>query len=105
MDLDGNIYIWGGASVGSINDYNHSSFLSGKPVLCAGMIHLQQGRIVGVNNASGHYKPTRRELAKCVQTLLQTYRQSPIALWAYDKSNEHEEPMMAAMFQRKYGIG
>jgi len=36
---------------------HHSSFTSGKKVKCAGFIGVKQGKVVSVNNDSGHYKP------------------------------------------------
>ncbi len=40
-----------------IGKFHHSSFLSGTPTLAAGCLCVDNGVIVGQNNASGHYKP------------------------------------------------
>lgn len=40
------------------NPYYHSSYMAGRDVLCAGRIFVRQGKLVGIDNASGHYKPS-----------------------------------------------
>jgi len=40
-----------------VGKFHHSSFLSGRPTLAAGCLAVNNGKIVGQNNASGHYKP------------------------------------------------
>ena len=40
-----------------IGKFHHSTFLAGTPTLSAGCIAVDNGVIVGQNNASGHYKP------------------------------------------------
>jgi len=42
--------------------YNHSSFLAGKQVICAGSIMVANGVLTMIDNSSGHYKPTRENL-------------------------------------------
>ncbi len=54
-------------------EFHHSSFLSGRPVFCAGEIELKQGKITYIDNLSGHYKPTTQHLLDCVQLLKRTY--------------------------------
>jgi hypothetical protein len=101
MDLDDDVYMWSGNAY----NINHSSFMSGKPVKCAGMIHIKGGRVVGVNNGSGHYKPSTKFLAQAVETLVNVYHQSPITMKVFDKSNENQPSMMAAQFRNQYGTG
>jgi hypothetical protein len=57
---------------------NHSSLLAGADVLCAGCIHIgyncatgleEPGVLSSIDNISGHYKPTRENLANCIQVL------------------------------------
>jgi hypothetical protein len=48
---------------------NHCSFLAGRPVKCAGMIGITQGRIGYIDNGSGHYRPTRKHLVNCLEVL------------------------------------
>jgi hypothetical protein len=50
-------------------EWHHSSFLSGNPVRCAGMIKIVQGKVTGVNNHSGHYRPRTRHLYKFVEKM------------------------------------
>jgi hypothetical protein len=49
--------------------FNHSSFNAGNDVTCAGEVVIDQGILTSINNASGHYKPTRSNLHECVKTL------------------------------------
>jgi hypothetical protein len=49
--------------------WHHSSFLSGNPVRCAGMIKIIQGKVKGVNNHSGHYRPRPRHLYNFIKYL------------------------------------
>ena len=49
--------------------FHHSSFLSGGPVSCAGMIRIEKGRVKFISNNSGHYKPSKDRLLKFVREL------------------------------------
>ena len=49
--------------------FHHSSFLGGDRVLGAGMIGVSKGRIVYINNKSGHYTPTPEEFYKAIKAL------------------------------------
>lgn len=49
--------------------HNHSSLNAGADVISAGEIEFRQGKIVWIDNASGHYKPSARQLQNCVQSL------------------------------------
>jgi hypothetical protein len=40
---------------------HHSTFVSGAKVLCAGMIGVEMGKVVSVDNNSGHYWPDSRK--------------------------------------------
>jgi hypothetical protein len=48
---------------------NHCSFLQGRPVKCAGTIGITQGVVGYIDNASGHYRPSRKNLVNGVQAL------------------------------------
>lgn len=48
---------------------NHCSFLSGRPVRCAGTIGITQGVVGYIDNASGHYQPSRRYLLRGLEAL------------------------------------
>lgn len=53
LDLNDNIYI----GKHQINAFHHSSFMSGRPVKDAGMLHIINGVLIGLSTKSGHYKP------------------------------------------------
>jgi hypothetical protein len=61
IDKFGNIYAtknWGSPT----HSFNHSTFNAGKEVICAGTLKVKQGGLTELDNASGHYKPTRLNL-------------------------------------------
>ena len=68
MDLHGKIYA---AEHGAGEDqvFYHSSYLAGKDVLCGGRIFVQNGILFGIDNASGHYKPSTENLRNAVREL------------------------------------
>jgi hypothetical protein len=49
--------------------YHHSYMNSGLPVICAGEIAIDHGKIIGINNFSGHYRPSENSLATCIDIL------------------------------------
>lgn len=51
------------------DSFHHSSLLAGGRVLGAGMIGVSNGRIVYINNKSGHYMPTPAEFFKAIRQL------------------------------------
>ena len=55
MDKEGNIYV-GEHQTGIMH---HSSFLAGKPVVSAGMVKIESGKITQIDHRSGHYSPTK----------------------------------------------
>ncbi len=79
MDTDERIYSTG-TDAGAAMQWNHSSLLSGHAVICAGEITASQGRLIKIDNNSGHYKPGSDNLADCVRALgdagvdLQTFK-------------------------------
>ncbi len=50
-------------------EFHHSSFFSGAPVLAAGEIMVNRGRVVGLTNKTGHYKAGPAELAEALKVL------------------------------------
>lgn len=68
MDTDERLYTW----TGNLIDWNHSSFLSGHPVVAAGIIWVGQGKLLQISNESGHYKPSPWDLAACVHVLVRS---------------------------------
>jgi hypothetical protein len=69
MDLMEFIYV-GDPKAGK---FHHSTFMSGKPVLCAGEIRLTAGKITYISNESGHYRPSTHDLLACVGVLQRKY--------------------------------
>jgi hypothetical protein len=54
---------------GRTDRLNHSTFNAGKDVICAGIILVREGRLVRIDNNSGHYKPTRAHLVNALGVL------------------------------------
>ena len=54
------------AARGSRHVVHHSSLLSGKEVMAAGKIMTQDGKVIYINNNSGHYRPTARHLFQAI---------------------------------------
>jgi len=53
-----------------VGQVRHSSFLAGKAVLCAGFIRFDnQGKVVWLDNDSGHYRPSRQNLLSLLEKL------------------------------------
>jgi len=46
--------------------FNHSSFSAGGKVICAGMIDINNGKLMHIDNESGHYKPNRKQLHEAI---------------------------------------
>lgn len=66
MDTDERLYCTQKKRFGT---FNHSSFLSGHPVICAGTLCIQNGNLTAIDNNSGHYKPGTDNLVDCVAVL------------------------------------
>ncbi|CEI85466.1 hypothetical protein DRF75_00765 [Ehrlichia minasensis] len=49
--------------------YFHSTLAAGMPVMCAGLVSVDQGIIVDISNESGHYKPSVANLYNAVKLL------------------------------------
>jgi hypothetical protein len=68
MDCYGNLFA-GDAKMSDVM-VNHSSYLAGKDVACAGLIETDaDGTLTVIDNLSGHYKPTREHLHKVMSYL------------------------------------
>jgi hypothetical protein len=48
---------------------NHSSFLAGQEVICAGCICVSKGKLECIDTLSGHYKPTPANLSDAIRVL------------------------------------
>jgi len=86
--------------------FHHSSFLSGRPVLCAGEIKLEEGVIKHIDNASGHYKPTTQHLLHCLQLLGARYRVnlSQVSIVDHDPRNANAKWVSALDFLKTNGV-
>ena len=57
MDRYGNLFIKRSEPSNTAAYFNHSTFCAGREVICAGMICIDNGVLVYIDNSSGHYKP------------------------------------------------
>jgi hypothetical protein len=48
---------------------NHSSFLAGQDVICAGCVCVSAGKLECIDTMSGHYKPTPENLSDAIRVL------------------------------------
>lgn len=55
-------------------DFHHSTFLRGKPVLCAGTLKFKEGKLTEITIDSGHYKPHRKNLLRFLKLLKNKYK-------------------------------
>jgi hypothetical protein len=51
------------------DDFHHSSFLAGEPVAGAGLMRVHQGRILMINDSTGHYRPSGEFLQQVIDQL------------------------------------
>ena len=85
MDLANRLYIPDGIPTGD-GTFNHSSMLSGKPVLCAGTLEINNaGKLIYIDNDSGHYKPNTRALRDVVDVICNHYHASLFGINVMDK--------------------
>jgi hypothetical protein len=69
MDKLGQIYIQRFDILSPDWDLYHSSFLAGGPVAAAGMIVVRKGRVVRINDYSGHYRPQTKHFHQLLAQL------------------------------------
>jgi len=73
MDTYGNFFSTNqdveSASLGAHQRFNHSSLNAGKDVTCAGIVKAARGYLTYLDNASGHYKPRRADVARALSNL------------------------------------
>jgi hypothetical protein len=70
MAPDGKIY----AHSKTTGRFHHSSFLAGGPVKGGGTMMVDQGEVVALTPASGHYKPGREQVLNVLRKLFGHYR-------------------------------
>ena len=94
MDLNHRIFIPDGIATGG-GQFNHSSMLSGKPVLCAGTITISTaGKLTYFDNDSGHYKPNTNALKEMATVLMDEYRIPVFGVNVKDKVTNTTTPLM-----------
>jgi hypothetical protein len=69
IDKQGNCYTSFGEHPGDGKLFHHSTILSGVAVLFAGAIGVEKGMLKEIDNASGHYKPTKEHLLNALREL------------------------------------
>ena len=73
MDMSWNLYCaphYGGFDKsGNKKNFFHSSYMQGEPIAFAGSIRIQRGRVTGICNDSGHYRPTQHHMITALQAL------------------------------------
>ncbi|WP_175742737.1 hypothetical protein [Burkholderia ambifaria] len=47
--------------------FHHSYMNNGLPVICAGELAIDRGKIVGINNYSGHYRPSDKNMEAAIE--------------------------------------
>ena len=67
MDPSGRLYV---SSTPQPGIFNHSSFLAGGSVICAGEILVVGGVIKRINNFSGHYQPPDKAMQNALDELV-----------------------------------
>lgn len=66
--VDGTVYT-NNPAYPLLSDMHHSSFLKGRPVMCAGTLRVSNGQITEITLLSGHYKPNKKELMNFLKHL------------------------------------
>jgi hypothetical protein len=66
MDPAGRLYV---SSTPQPGMFNHSTFLGGGSVICAGEIIIEDGKITFISNMSGHYQPPDGALDNAIEKL------------------------------------
>jgi hypothetical protein len=91
LDTANHLYIADGLRVGD-GSFNHSSMLAGAPVLCAGEVMVNAaGRLIYIDNNSGHYKPNTDALISAVRFLMQHWGLHPSTFQVYNKVTDHTQ--------------
>jgi hypothetical protein len=73
MDAEGKIFVLADNMQGTSGQLHHSTIGQQKPVVGAGMMRVENGKIVNVSNSSGHYRPEADRLAAVDDVLKNRY--------------------------------
>jgi hypothetical protein len=94
MDMTNRIFIPDGIQTGG-GDFNHSSLLSGKPVLCAGEIKINgAGQLTYIDNNSGHYKPDKNSLKLACRALMSEYHIPVFGVTVMDQGTQQTKSLL-----------
>jgi hypothetical protein len=96
--MDDMEFLYTSAQPAQAGRFHHSSFLSGKPVLCAGEITVQNGIITHIDNLSGHYRPATQQLLDCVRVLARKYQVDLRSCVIMDQAQQNAQWRNAAHF-------
>ena len=80
LDKSGNIIIGKRSNPNSkLKRAPHPTLIGGKDpqVQCAGIIVFRKGRIISVDNRSGHFRPDIKSLDKVIEVLDKLYKKNP----------------------------
>jgi hypothetical protein len=69
MSADGRIFARNFDSQLQRGVFQHSSFMAGEDVICAGTLKVATGRLIEISNLSGHYQPTVENLIEACWNL------------------------------------
>jgi hypothetical protein len=70
MDEKGKIYVYDGDYfTENMELIFHSSLLAGKPVASAGELFVKDGKLLEINNRSGHYQPAMEVFGRVLEEL------------------------------------
>ena len=69
MDRYGNLFVDDKGVLQMQHQVNHSTFNSGRDVICAGSISIREGLLKMIDNCSGHYKPSKEHLREAIMVL------------------------------------
>lgn len=74
MDADGNMYVLArewviGIKAMGFDGVNHSSIPAGHPIAAAGKLTIHNGKVVAMDNSSGHYHPSNAHLKQAISQL------------------------------------
>jgi hypothetical protein len=79
---------------------NHCSYLRGKPVMCAGQLGITNGVVGYIDNGSGHYRPTLKNLLNAIRALKDQV--SPLSFGAILVTNQAGPYRMAVYTAAKF---
>jgi hypothetical protein len=73
MTLNRDLFVHGGHSIrgrdGAAYSFYHSSYVSGEDVVCTGCLTVENGKLLYINNWSGHYRPSPQQVQIVLESL------------------------------------